>query len=238
MCGRFTLYADPDFLEEYFDLENGEDLIWEPRYNIAPGQDILALVQGRTGLRAGRMRWGLIPSWAKDEKIGYKMINARSETIHEKPSFRSIVNRRHCLIVANGFYEWKKEGGKKQPYFIHLSSGEPIVMAGLWDRWISSTGTEVVSCTILTTEANDFMRKLHHRMPVILDREKGGAWLRLSSLSRSSSSGTRKTEAESNFTSFKKKYFRALATNVLDAYQVSTFVNNAKNESQVCLERI
>ncbi|MBU9720070.1 MULTISPECIES: SOS response-associated peptidase [Bacillaceae] len=223
MCGRFTLYADPDFLEGYFDLENGEDLYWEPRYNIAPGQNIFTVVQGKDRLRGGLMKWGLIPPWAKDTSIGYRMINARSETAHEKPSFRKSLNRKHCLIVANGFYEWKKVDGKKQPFYIHYTNGEPVVMAGIWERWKPILGDEVISCSILTTEANEFMSTLHHRMPVLLSQDKWKSWLNPTGNSPED---------------LRKKYFRPITSEALDAYEVSTIVNNARNESPICIEAI
>ena len=223
MCGRFTLYADPDYIGDYFELENKDDILLESRYNIAPSQQIFTIVKGKTSFRGGYMKWGLIPSWAKEPSIGYKMINARSESVHEKPSFKSLLEKRHCLIAASGFFEWKKEEEHKQPYYIKYKTDEPLVMAGLWDRWKNKAGASVVSCTILTTEANDFMKELHHRMPVILPEEKWRKWLELP------------INSESNYA---KELFAPLTSDNLTAYPVSTFVNKPQNEASVCIEKL
>jgi putative SOS response-associated peptidase YedK len=150
-----------------------------PRYNIAPTQSVI--VVGDDGERyLKQMRWGLIPSWAKDESIGNRMINARAETIAEKPAFRAALKKRRCLIPADGFYEWKKgETSKapKQPFCIRLKSKEPFGFAGLWEHWTSPDGEEVLSCTIITTEVNELLKEVHHRMPVILPREAEAVWL-------------------------------------------------------------
>jgi putative SOS response-associated peptidase YedK len=178
MCGRFTLTATTEALNQLFPLF--ADLELEPRYNIAPSQPILAVRvrPGTQDLEAVRLRWGLVPSWAKDLKIGYKLINARADTAAEKPSFRSAFRQRHCLILADGFYEWKKlEAKKKQPYLFRLKSGLPFAFAGLWEKW---TGPEnvVESCTILTTDANDLTRPMHDRMPVMVEPGNYQNWLR------------------------------------------------------------
>jgi putative SOS response-associated peptidase YedK len=176
MCGRFTLTSTPQALNQLFPLFDGLDL--PPQYNIAPSQDVLAvrLKRGSSDLEAVRLHWGLIPSWADDPKIGYKLINARAETARSKPSFRAAFKHRHCLILADGFYEWKKVGKAKQPYHIRLRDGRPFAFAGLWEKW-EREGKGIESCTILTTDANPALRHLHERMPVIVDSKHHRHWL-------------------------------------------------------------
>lgn len=175
MCGRFTLSLDPGDLQEELNL-GSIPMEMRPRFNIAPTQPV-AVVQDGATRDVAMFYWGLVPGWAKDISIGSKMINARSETLAEKPSFKNAFARRRCLVLTNGFYEWEKTGGKKQPYFIHLSSGKPFVFAGLWETWHSPEGKTLNSCTIITCPANDLVGKLHERMPVILPREMQTAWL-------------------------------------------------------------
>ena len=181
MCGRFTLTElEPDVLTEIFTL-SGDLPTLAPRYNIAPTQPVATVIHDprRTENRLGFMRWGLIPSWAKDPAIGSRLINARGETVHEKPSFRAAFRRRRCLIVANGFYEWQKQDdGPKQPVYITLTDDKPFAFAGLWEMWTDRTsGSELVTCTIITTGPNDLVRPIHNRMPVILPREDYARWL-------------------------------------------------------------
>jgi putative SOS response-associated peptidase YedK len=176
MCGRFTLNVTPSKLTEYFDLTG--DLDFSPSWNIAPFSKINSIVADESGSKHLKsMHWGLIPFWAKDETIGNKLINARSETITEKPSFRSAFKRRRCLIPASGFYEWKTENGVKQPWYISLVSGEPMAFAGLWETWNSKVGEGIESCCIITTAANSFMEPIHDRMPATLNPEQWPLWL-------------------------------------------------------------
>jgi putative SOS response-associated peptidase YedK len=175
MCGRFTLKAVPEALEQMFPLFEGIDIT--PQYNVAPSQGVLVVRLREDGKpEAVRLRWGLIPSWADDAKIGYRLINARIETVREKPAFRSAFKKRHCLVLADGFYEWQKRDGAKQPYHIRLSDGRPFAFAGLWERWEKGPAP-VESCTILTTEANALVRPIHDRMPLMLDSRDHGVWL-------------------------------------------------------------
>lgn len=178
MCGRFTLFVDPLLLSDRFNIININELTIEPRYNIAPSQDVVAIVRDEYNQnnRAGLLRWGLIPVWAKNPSIGYKMINARAETVHEKPAYRRLLKRRRCLIPASGFFEWKRNGSRKQPYHIQLKSEKPFAFAGLWDRW-EHEGQVIQSCTIITTQPNDLMAYIHNRMPVILKPEHEESWL-------------------------------------------------------------
>ncbi len=177
MCGRFTLHASAQDVLEAFGVADGPAL--GARYNIAPSQAVAAVRQtpdsGRR--RLDLLRWGLVPSWAKDLKIGYKMINARAETVADKASFRVALRRRRCLIPADGFYEWRRAGDAKQPYLIRRHDRRPFAFAGLWERWQGPDGDAVESCTIITTTPNELMARIHHRMPVILAPGDHELWL-------------------------------------------------------------
>jgi putative SOS response-associated peptidase YedK len=175
MCGRFTLRTPEKVLANEFGVTEVPSV--EARYNIAPTQTILAVQQTPDGRQAKLLKWGLIPSWAKDPAMGAKLINARSETVTEKPAFRDAFRRRRCLIPADGFYEWQRTGGRKQPYFFRLRDERPFAFAGLWEIWESGEGETIESCTILTTEANELLRPVHDRMPVILDAKDYDLWL-------------------------------------------------------------
>lgn len=180
MCGRFALTeVDPSIIAQVFDLEHGPDL--PPRYNIAPTQSVATIVRGPDQPRnqLQMMRWGLIPSWSNDPSIGHKMINARGETVAEKPAFRSALKARRCLILADGFYEWQaQDGGPKQPLFITMADRQPFALAGLYERWTEKESGEVLTtCTIITTTPNELMSTIHNRMPVILPREAYASWL-------------------------------------------------------------
>ena len=175
MCGRYSLIAYIGELQERFDFD-GSELTHAPRYNIAPTQMALAVTNG--GRRRGSyMRWGLIPSWAKSASVGSRMINARAETLAERSSFRTVLQRRRCLVLADGFYEWQGKGSSRRPMRIVMASGEPFAFAGLWDAWRDPKGEVVRSCTIITTGANDLLGPIHDRMPVILPRELESLWL-------------------------------------------------------------
>ena len=177
MCGRFAFYSPSEAVAALFGVNDA--LPVEPRYNIAPTQYIAAI---RGNEEAGRelvmLRWGLVPFWAKDPAIGNRMINARAETVAEKPSYRAAYKHRRCVVLADGFYEWRREGEIKTPYFISLKSGEPFALAGLWERWTDKeTDEELQSATLITTAANAFMESLHHRMPMVLQPDSANAWL-------------------------------------------------------------
>jgi putative SOS response-associated peptidase YedK len=176
MCGRYSLSATPETIAEIFGVQHVTDI--EPRFNIAPTQ-LVPIVRRETGSSDRRielLKWGLIPSWADDPAIGSRMINARAETVGEKPSFRSAFKSRRCLVPADGFYEWRKTSKGKVPYLIRRPTAEPFAFAGLWERWKGPTGA-IDSYTIITTDANELMRPLHHRMPVIVDPDGYDAWL-------------------------------------------------------------
>ncbi len=176
MCGRFVLFSSLEEIREAFAVQQVRYKV-ESSYNVAPTQTVAVVVQ-RDGVNTlEKMRWGLIPAWAKDPAIGSRMINARAETVGEKPSFKRPLKDRRCLVVANGFYEWQKTGQAKIPMFIRLKSGQPFGFAGLYDVWTSPEGEAVASCTIITTSANDLMQPIHDRMPVILPRSQQSTWL-------------------------------------------------------------
>jgi putative SOS response-associated peptidase YedK len=175
MCGRFTLAVPAEQLARQFQLEQTLELA--PRYNIAPTQQVAAVRAGESGRELVMMRWGLVPSWAKDPSVGSRMINARSETAAEKPAFRNAIKQRRCLIPADGFYEWQQLADGKQPFHITLADRAPFALAGLWEHWKTPEGGWLHSCTVLTTEANELMRPLHDRMPVIVPPEQYGRWL-------------------------------------------------------------
>jgi len=176
MCGRFTLTASPEQLAMRFhaDLPSFD---YQPRYNIAPGQRITAVIAHEGKNRIGELKWGLVPSWAKDEKIGYKTLNAKAETVHEKPAFKTAFLRRRCVIPADGFYEWQKTADDKQPMRILLKNHEIFGMAGLYDTWVAPDGSKLHSCTLITTKPNGLVAPIHDRMPVILRREDEAIWL-------------------------------------------------------------
>ena len=173
MCGRYTLKSGGQQVAEAFGLAEFPDL--QERYNIAPTQPVPVVLDNDKRLET--MHWGLIPSWADDPSIGIRMINARAETVSEKPSYRSAFKRRRCLVVADGFYEWKKTDDGKQPYYLRLTDGSPFGFAGLWETWNVEGGEEIRSCTIITTEPNEISAEVHNRMPVILPPELYDAWL-------------------------------------------------------------
>ena len=177
MCGRFVRKSTITVIEDEFDIY---EIQWafEPSYNIAPGQDI-ACVVGNGGNRLTKFRWGLVPFWAKDPSIGYKMINARAETVAEKRSFARAFKKQRCLVVADGFYEWQKlaDGKRKIPMYIHLLTERPFGFAGLYENWKAEDGTVLQTCTIITTTPNEVMMPIHNRMPAIIVPEKRRVWL-------------------------------------------------------------
>ncbi len=189
MCGRLTQRFSWQQVHDYLNLL-GPPLELRPRYNVAPGQDVAAVRAHPDGRGLSMLRWGLLPGWAKDPNVGYRMINARAETVASKPAYRAAYRARRCLIPADGFYEWMRQGAVKQPYLISVGDGRPMTFAGLWERWRapddiilprslqgSAPGDIVETCTVLTTEANEIMKPIHHRMPVILPREAFTPWL-------------------------------------------------------------
>ena len=177
MCGRFAFYSPSEAAAALFGVTASIEV--QPRYNIAPTQYIAAIRDDSNKQRELVMlRWGLVPSWAKDPSIGNRMINARAETVAEKPSYRSAFRHRRCVVLADGFYEWRRENDAKTPYFISLASGEPFALAGLWENWNDKQSGEFLqTTTLITTAANEFMQALHHRMPVIMQAAAADEWL-------------------------------------------------------------
>lgn len=181
MCGRFAFYSPREAMIDVFELPSDTPEV-QPRWNVAPTQFVAAVRATPAGTRElAMLHWGLVPSWAKERSIGQRMINARADTLAEKPSFRTAFKRRRCLVLADGYYEWRAasaSGGPKQPYFIHPGRDGPMGMAALWERWRDpASGETLESCVIVTTDAMDSLREIHERMPVVVPREKFAAWL-------------------------------------------------------------
>ena len=175
MCGRFSQAADPEALRERFQLFDVSE--YKRRYNVAPTQNVPVIVESDGKRKLEGMRWGLVPRWAKDPSVGSQMINARSESAAEKPSFREAFKARRCLVPADGFYEWKKAGRQSMPYRVVLKDRQLFALAGLWESWHTPGGTELLTFTILTTDANQKLSEFHDRMPVFLNREDESLWL-------------------------------------------------------------
>lgn len=219
MCGRYTLTVNSDYLAEHFQLRNTK-IEYYLRYNIAPGQNVpvIGLNRGEKGLAF--MRWGLIPPWAKEASAGYKMINARAETVDRKPAFRASFYNSRCLIPADSFFEWKKIGGKKQPVRFILPDKPVFAFAGLWSLWHTPEGEKVFSCSIIATMSNDFVKNIHDRMPVILaNKEAQDKWL---------------TWSETG----KLKSLLRPYQGKMRSYAVSTRVNSPHNDSPDCIEEV
>lgn len=178
MCGRFSLTrGDRDEIENAFRVRLPSGTAWKPRYNIAPTQEVLVILEDERGRWAELLRWGLIPSWASDPKVGNKLINARAETLFERPAFREAARRRRCLIVADGFYEWQKRpDGRRVPFYIRRRDGRLFGMAGIWETWKGPEGP-IQTCAVVTVEADDFLKPIHARMPAILSPQSYDAWL-------------------------------------------------------------
>ncbi len=229
MCGRFTLRTPLKLLAEYFDAEASDQVqldLFGPRYNIAPTQQVLIV---REALDRGReltaVRWGLVPSWSKAPTKGPPLINARSETVTEKPSFRSAIKRRRCLLLADGFYEWQaNEAGQssvKQPFFIHYPDDRPFAFAAIWERWKSSStaAADIESCALVNTAAEGWMTDIHHRMPIILDPADHAFWL----------------DSQLDDPQQLKRLFAPRDYPELEARPVSTHVNRVKNDDRRCV---
>ena len=220
MCGRFTL-TDPDAdLAVQFNLPEIPNLA--PRYNIAPTQPVAAVrVAANSSIREMvLLRWGLIPFWAKDPSIGARMINARSETVAEKPAFRAAFKRRRCLVIADGFYEWQKQNGTKQPFFIRLHDARPFAFAGLWEIWEGPDANPVESCTLLTTQPNELLRVVHNRMPVILQPKDYQLWL----------------DPEIQEPKRLQPLLKPYSAEEMEAYAVSRYVNSPDNDDPKCID--
>jgi len=216
MCGRFAFYSPTEATAALFGVTASVEI--EPRYNITPTQFVAAIREDDNKDRELVMlRWGLVPFWAKDPSIGNRMINARAETVAEKPSYRAAFRHRRCLVLADGFYEWRRTGDTKTPYFISLANGEPFALAGLWESWKDkNSGDLLQTTTLITTDANDFMRPVHHRMPVIVQSDAADEWL----------SGS----AQESLQHVLER------TPSLQAWPVDRRVNNARNEGETLID--
>jgi putative SOS response-associated peptidase YedK len=220
MCGRFALIVDASVLADVFDVDPPREI--SPRFNIAPTQTVPIVRAGTERARELAMvRWGLVPSWAKDASIGARMINARGETVAEKPSFRSAVKSRRCLVPASGFFEWVKTAEGKQPHFIHFADARPFAFAGLWERWLK--GDEPLeTCTIITTTPNELVANLHDRMPAILPRDRFDEWLDPNPLAVDQL----------------EEILVPHPADGMEAYPVSTHVNRPGNDDPECIVRV
>jgi putative SOS response-associated peptidase YedK len=221
MCGRFALYADPIALAKKFQAENVPEL--PPSYNVAPSQAIPVIRQEQGRRTFAMARWGLIPSWAKDIKISYSTINARAETVAEKPAFRSAFQHRRCLIPADGYFEWQEIAYSKikQPWYISLKNQEPMALAGLWEHWQGRDGSEIESCSIIVTSGNEIMQPIHDRMPVILSPETWDTWL--------DTANTDKQGLQTLLTQY--------PADEMAAWRVGTVVNSPKHNGEECISR-
>jgi len=219
MCGRYRLSRRKQIVEEYFDSPSDEQ-DWAPRYNIAPTQPVPVIRQHpKEPIRVlSLMRWGLIPSWAKDSSVGASMINARSETAHEKPAFRDALKYRRCLIPADGFYEWQRKAGSKQPFCFEVNDGELFAFAGIWEGWKNPDGAWVKTCSILTTTPNAVTSAIHDRMPVILDVSNYDLWL---------DPGMQDVAAVSEL-------LKPYDARLMRCYPVSTRINHVANDDEEC----
>ncbi|MQF68923.1 SOS response-associated peptidase [SAR202 cluster bacterium AD-804-J14_MRT_500m] len=220
MCGRYALHSEINVLQQRFNFD-AAGLNHSPHYNIAPSQQVLTVTSDGKR-RAQSMRWGLIPFWAKEEKSGYRMINARSETLGQRPAFRSSIRSQRCLILADGFFEWSRKGTKRNPMYIYMRSSQPFAFAGLWSPWTSPEGTVIESCTIITTDANEVISPIHDRMPVILSSESESLWI----------------DPYTNNLSELSHLLKAAPTDLMELYPVSEMVNSPRNDTPEVLARI
>lgn len=220
LCGRYTLLAEELKIRERFSIATPLDDM-PKRYNIAPSERVFAVIFDGEKRRGGYIRWGLVPSWAKDAKIGNKMINARAETAHEKPSFKRLLTRNRCLIVADSFYEWQTTDEGKKVHRIHVEGESLFGFAGLWDKW-ENNGEPLFTCTMLTKDANDFMRPIHHRMPIIVPPEQEQQWL----------------GHPFRYPGEAQRFLMTLKDPKLQSYEVSSYVNNVRNDDESCIEPI
>lgn len=222
MCGRYTLKTIPEVLQEQFQLAEAPAI--KSRYNIAPSQLVACVrMKPETRKREGVvLRWGLVPSWAKDPAAGMKMINARVETVAEKPAFRKPFRRQRCLVLADGFYEWQRLGRIKQPYYIRMTDERPFAFAGLWDHWVGKDGVAIESCALLTTDANEVMTPIHNRMPVILQQNDYDQWL----------------DPEIQNTDLLKTLLKSYPSEEMEAIPIGMKVNNPHNDDIGCIEAV
>jgi putative SOS response-associated peptidase YedK len=224
MCGRFTLTATFEEIITRFDIQSFlDEENYAPSYNIAPSQAVLAVINDGKSNRMGLLKWGLVPPWAKDASIGNKMINARAETLSEKPSFRTAFKKKRCLVIADSFYEWKRHEDKsKTPMRIKLKSNDLFAMAGIWEAWKSPEGKTLYTCSVITTGPNELMKDIHDRMPVILKPDDEKTWL----------------DTSISDTNDINKLLVPFDENLMETYAVSSLVNSPRNNSVELIQKI
>jgi putative SOS response-associated peptidase YedK len=224
MCGRFTLTATIEEIMDRFEVQSFlEQEYYSPSYNIAPSQSVLAVINDGKSNRMGFLKWGLIPTWTKDMSIGNKMINARAETLSEKPSFRNAFKKKRCLIIADSFYEWQRhDDNSKTPMRIQLKAKKLFAMAGIWENWKSPEGKALYSCSVITTGPNELMKDIHDRMPAILKPDDEKIWL----------------DPSISDLDYLYQFLKPLDENLMDAYEVSSLVNSPKNNSIDLIKKI
>jgi putative SOS response-associated peptidase YedK len=216
LCGRYTLSTSGEDLAAQFEVS--ELAHWSPRFNIAPSQSVPILIRSGAETQVKLMHWGLVPGWAKDKKLSSRMINARAETVSEKPAFRAAYRKRRCLVLADGYYEWVKQDGGKRPYYMRLESGHAFAFAGLWETWESDDDSAYLSYSIITCASNQQLAPLHHRMPVIVEASEYDNWL-----DDKASSGAI------------AELLKPSANGILATIPVSTFVNSPAHEGPDCV---
>ena len=218
MCGRFVLKDNIKTLSKNFDFDQDDDVLFEPKYNITPGQNAPIIIKEETR-KCAIMRWGLVPSWSNDPLIGFQMIDARSETVAQKPSFKNSLRKRRCIVPSNGFYEWKKLDNKtKTPYYIKMKNNKPFGFAGLWDTW-NKDGANLTTFTIITTSPNELIKPIHDRMPVILKKEDEDLWL----------------NPDIQNSDKILHLLKPFSSDDMETYEISTYVNNPRNEGEKCI---
>ncbi|WP_405117841.1 SOS response-associated peptidase [Paenibacillus sp. FSL H8-0317] len=222
MCGRFTLTDPLDAIMDRYYASIADGFEYKPNYNAAPMQYIPTIIGSKDGNRLGSLRWGLVPVWAKDDKIGNKMINARSETLAEKPAFKRLVGSKRCIVPCSGFFEWRKEGTAKTPMRILMKDNSIFSLAGLYDTWTDPDGNKLSTCTIITTEPNSLMEDIHNRMPVILRPEDEAEWL------------GRDNEDVQSLLGLLKPY----QASEMRAYEVPKEVGNVRNNNEELIKEV
>lgn len=221
MCGRMTI-TEPERVVRKFKPDVNKATLDQPRFNIAPSQMVPALI-ARDGQRVlGDLQWGLVPHWAEDPTVGQRMINARAETVAEKPAFRAAFKKRRCVIACDGFYEWQKSAQGKQPYYVRVDGGAPFGFAGLYEVWKSADDEKLSTCTIITTTPNEIMSPIHHRMPVILNSDDWSSWL----------------DPANDDSASLQKLLRPFNASRMDAYPISTHVNSPAHDDERCVQPV
>jgi len=222
MCGRFARTSSRSVIRDEFGLAKSPAIDLSPRYNVCPGEAVLAVVGGPSGRTLTTLRWGFVPGFARDASTGPRAINARAETVAARPAFRDAFKRRRCLVIADGFYEWRREGASRHPYFVRLRTGRPMGFAGIWDRWVSQEGVALASCAIVTCEANEVLAPIHDRMPVIVPPPARDRWL----------------DRELIDPVVARAILVPYPAEEMETYPVSRMINSPRNDSPDCIKRL